>query len=51
LLDPFRTELARLVPGARVTPPLGQAADGALRLARRGLPPEGAGPYAVEFSR
>jgi N-acetylglucosamine kinase-like BadF-type ATPase len=54
LLDPFRTELTRRLPGARLTPPAGRAADGALLLARRGLPPDGpdraaAAPYAVEF--
>ncbi|WP_308798091.1 N-acetylglucosamine kinase [Agromyces silvae] len=37
LLDPFRKELHRRAPGARVDPPVGQSADGALLLARRGL--------------
>jgi N-acetylglucosamine kinase-like BadF-type ATPase len=54
LLDPFRAELSRRAPGAVLTPPAGRAADGALLLARRGLPPDGpdraaAAPYAVEF--
>ncbi|MEJ3743529.1 BadF/BadG/BcrA/BcrD ATPase family protein [Actinomycetes bacterium KLBMP 9797] len=38
LLEPFQAELARRVPGAKLSPPVGQAADGALLLARRGLP-------------
>lgn len=37
LLDPFRRELLRREPAATVEPPLGQSADGALLLARRGL--------------
>lgn len=37
LLDPFRAELRRRAPDASVEPPLGQSADGALLLARRGL--------------
>lgn len=48
LLEPFRAELARRVPEARLTAPEGQSADGALLLAQRGLP---AAPptYAEEF--
>lgn len=38
LLEPFQAELARRVPEAKLSPPVGQAADGALLLARRGLP-------------
>jgi N-acetylglucosamine kinase-like BadF-type ATPase len=49
LLEPFRAELARRVPGARLSAPEGQAADGALLLAQRGIPPEGHPPYAVQF--
>ncbi|GAA4708622.1 N-acetylglucosamine kinase [Phytohabitans rumicis] len=49
LLEPFRAELARRVPDARLTAPRGQAADGALLLARRGLPPEGHAPYAFQY--
>ncbi|MFF5289600.1 N-acetylglucosamine kinase [Paractinoplanes globisporus] len=51
LLDAFRDDLARRVPGARLSPPSGQAADGALLLAQRGLPPDRPtrAPYAVEF--
>ncbi|MGO1768876.1 MAG: N-acetylglucosamine kinase [Microbacterium sp.] len=37
LLGPFRAELLRRDPTATVVPPAGQAADGALRLARTGL--------------
>lgn len=37
LLDPFRAELLRRNPRATASPPAGQAADGALRLAARGL--------------
>lgn len=37
LLDPFRRELLRRESAAKVEPPLGQSADGALLLARRGL--------------
>lgn len=53
LLTPFREELARRRPDAHVSEPAGNAADGALLLARRGLstahppPPE----YAVETPR
>jgi hypothetical protein len=47
LLDPFRAELTRRVPGARLSPPRGQAADGALLLAQRGLTVDS--PYAIEF--
>jgi hypothetical protein len=52
LLTPFREELTRRMPGARLSPPAGQAADGALLLARRGLPPDGSHPvqYAVELT-
>ena len=51
LLDPFRAELTRRVPDARLLEPEGQAADGALLLAQRGLPPDGSGhaAYAVDF--
>jgi N-acetylglucosamine kinase-like BadF-type ATPase len=48
LLAPFRAELARRVPGARLSDPEGQAADGALLLARHGLAADAA-PYALEF--
>ncbi len=48
LLAPFREELARRVPGARLSKPRGQAADGALLLARRGLP---AGTGHLRFAR
>lgn len=47
LLDPFRAELTRRLPGCRLTAPAGQAADGALLLARRGRP--ASSPYAEEF--
>lgn len=47
LLEPFRAELIRRVPGARLTEPEGQAADGALLLAQRGRPARS--PYAEEF--
>jgi N-acetylglucosamine kinase-like BadF-type ATPase len=47
LLEPFRAELLRRVPGARLAEPRGQAADGALLLARRGGPAHP--PYAEEF--
>lgn len=55
LLDPLRDELIRCVPAARLSPPPGQAADGALLLARRGLPAQGADrtaaePYAIAFT-
>lgn len=55
LLDPLRDELIRRVPAARLSPPQGQAADGALLLAQRGLPAHGADrtasePYAIEFT-
>jgi N-acetylglucosamine kinase-like BadF-type ATPase len=48
LLVPFRDELTKRVPGARLSPPSGQAADGALLLAQRGLSPDPT-PYALEF--
>lgn len=48
LLDPFRAELTRRVPEARLTAPQGQAADGALLLAQRGLP-KAPPAYASEF--
>jgi N-acetylglucosamine kinase-like BadF-type ATPase len=53
LLDPFRTELTRRRPGAQVSEPTGTAVDGALLLARRGLPPDRPHPveYAVEVRR
>ncbi|HEX6358343.1 N-acetylglucosamine kinase [Actinophytocola sp.] len=53
LLDPFRAELTRRRPSALVREPAGQAVDGALLLARRGLPPEHPHPpeYAVELRR
>lgn len=52
LLDAFHEELGRRAPGARVSPPAGQAADGALLLARRGLPADRApARYAVELPR
>ncbi len=51
LMEPFRVELTRRVPGARLSAPQGQAADGALLLAQRGLPPEGHAPYAAQFPR
>lgn len=49
LLTPFRAELTRLRPEARVTEPAGRAVDGALLLARRGLPADRPPPaeYAV----
>jgi N-acetylglucosamine kinase-like BadF-type ATPase len=51
LLVPFRAELTRRVPEARLAEPEGQAADGALLLAQRGLPPgrRHRTAYAVEF--
>lgn len=51
LRDAFHDELTRRVPGARVSAPAGQAADGALLLAQRGLLPSGTHPakYAVEL--
>jgi N-acetylglucosamine kinase-like BadF-type ATPase len=51
LLTAFQTELTRRAPDARLTPPAGQAVDGALLLAQRGLPPAQAhsSQYAVEF--
>ncbi|GAB3452079.1 N-acetylglucosamine kinase [Actinophytocola sediminis] len=51
LHDAFHDELSRRVPGARIVTPAGQAADGALLLAQRGLPPDSAHPaaYAVEI--
>jgi N-acetylglucosamine kinase-like BadF-type ATPase len=52
LLSPFQEELCRRVPGARLSEPAGQSADGALLLARRGLPashPDLA-RFAVEFT-
>lgn len=53
LQAPFQEELARRVPGAVVSKPHGEAAGGALLLARRGLPPGGAGQgrYAREFPK
>jgi N-acetylglucosamine kinase-like BadF-type ATPase len=48
LLDPFRAELTRRVPDARLAAPAGQAADGALLLAQRGLP-QAPPAYASEF--
>ena len=47
----FRAELTRRVPGARLSRPQGESADGALLLAQRGLPPDRSAhaPYAVEF--
>jgi N-acetylglucosamine kinase-like BadF-type ATPase len=53
LLDPFRAELTRRRPTAQVHEPTGTAADGALLLARRGLPPDRPHPpeYAVEVGR
>jgi N-acetylglucosamine kinase-like BadF-type ATPase len=48
LLESFRAELARRVPDARLSDPEGQAADGALLLACRGLTAD-AKPYALEF--
>jgi N-acetylglucosamine kinase-like BadF-type ATPase len=48
LLTAFRDELVRRVPGARLCAPEGQAADGALLLAQRGLPAPT--PYAEEFT-
>jgi N-acetylglucosamine kinase-like BadF-type ATPase len=52
LLAPFREELTRRVPGARLSSPDGQAVDGALLLARRGLPADRSDhlPYALEFA-
>jgi N-acetylglucosamine kinase-like BadF-type ATPase len=49
LLAPFRAELTRLRPEARVSEPAGRAVDGALLLARRGLPTDHPPPpdYAV----
>jgi N-acetylglucosamine kinase-like BadF-type ATPase len=49
LLTPFRTELTRLRPDARVSEPAGRAVDGALLLARRGLPADHPPPpdYAI----
>ncbi len=49
----FQDELTRRVPGAQVSAPASQAADGALLLAQRGLPPGGTHPakYAVELPR
>lgn len=51
LLSPFRAELTRRVPGARLSAPVGSAVDGALLLARRGLPADRPPPprYAAEF--
>jgi N-acetylglucosamine kinase-like BadF-type ATPase len=53
LQAPFQEELTRRVPDAEISKPQGEAADGALLLARRGLPPDGAGQgrYAREFPR
>lgn len=53
LRDAFHDELTRRVPGAQVWAPAGQAVDGALLLAQRGLPPNGTHPpkYAVELPR
>ena len=48
LLESFRAELARRVPDAHLSDPEGQAADGALLLACRGLTAD-AKPYALEF--
>jgi N-acetylglucosamine kinase-like BadF-type ATPase len=52
LLAAFRAALTQRVPTARLSEPTGQAADGALLLAQRGLPPDGSGhtPYALEFA-
>lgn len=51
LLRPFRDELLRMDPGATIELPQGQAADGALLLATRGLlPGANSGPYAREFA-
>jgi N-acetylglucosamine kinase-like BadF-type ATPase len=53
LRQPFEAELARRVPDAQISQPRGEAADGALLLARRGLPRDdsGHGRYAHEFRR
>ena len=52
LHDPFKDELERRIPEARTHTPAGTAADGALLLARRGLPAKGFGmeAYAAKFS-
>lgn len=51
LVGAFRDELRRRVPKARLSEPEGQAADGALLLAQRGLTqdPSNPQPYAFEF--
>jgi N-acetylglucosamine kinase-like BadF-type ATPase len=51
LLDPFRAELMRRVPDARLTAPAGHAVDGALLLAQQGLPAARPHPptYAMEL--
>lgn len=48
LLTPFRTALTGLRPTAQLHAPSGSAVDGALLLARRGLPPDHPPEYAVE---
>lgn len=51
LLTPFRDELTRRLPDARLTPPTGDAVRGAVLLAQRGLPADRPHParYAVEI--
>ena len=51
LFTPFQETLRRLAPGARLTPPAGQAADGALILAQRGIADRqpALATYAQEF--
>jgi N-acetylglucosamine kinase-like BadF-type ATPase len=52
LLDAFRDELIQRIPHAHLSAPAGQAADGALLLAQRGLATDRSRhtPYAVEFA-
>ncbi|KAA1397669.1 BadF/BadG/BcrA/BcrD ATPase family protein [Aeromicrobium ginsengisoli] len=51
LLGPFRDEVLKRSPDAEIRPPQGQAADGALLLAARGIPAGAiAEPYVHEFA-